>query len=84
MLLASRLTLESIEKDHARREIEIIRNTYFTISDMLKTYKEEYKKYSIIPTNVRKHLDIFAHTAKDGYINISNNELNRVDSLFNI
>ena len=64
--------------------LEIIRNTYFTVSDMLKTYKEEYKKYSIIPTNVRRHLDIFALTAKEEYNNIDNDELDRIDSLFNI
>lgn len=84
MLLASRLMLEFIEKDHASREIEIIRNTYFTVSDMLKTYKEKYKKYSIIPTNVIRHLDIFALTAKEEYDNIDNDELNRIDSLFNL
>ena len=84
MLLASRLTLEFIEKDHTSREIEIIRNTYFTVSDMLKTYKEEYKKYSIVPTNVRRRLDIFALTTKEEYNNIDNDELNRIDSLFNL
>ena len=84
MLMASRLTSETLLRDYPGGEEEIIRDSYFTIYNILDAYRRAYGKYSVVPTNVRKHLDIFALTVKEEYDNIGNDELDRIDSLFNI
>ena len=84
MLMASRLTLETLSRDYPGGEGEIIRDSYFTLYNILDAYGRAYRKYSVVPTNVRKHLDIFALTVKEEYDNIDNDELDRIDSLFNI
>ena len=84
MLMASRLTSETLLRDYPGGEEEIIRDSYYTLYNILDAYRRAYGKYSVVPTNVRKHLDIFALTAKEEYNNIDNDELDRIDSLFNI